>query len=68
MTGFIILVNVLGNEVRPKDRIFKIYLLPLNSDEQNFLLSLCKGIEKEAFDKSMDAIKSSGRMRFLRYS
>ena len=33
----------------------------------NFLLSLCNGIEKRKFDKSMGAIKSLGRMRFLRY-
>ena len=54
MTGLIILVNILEDVS--------------NSVEQNFLLSLCKGIKKEAFDKSIDAIKSSGCMRFLRYS
>ena len=66
MTGFIILVNIL--DVRSKDRTFKLYLIPLNSGEQNFLLSLCKGIEKKAFDKLIDAIKSTGCKRFLRYS
>ena len=66
MTGFIILVYILKDEVRPKDRTFKLNLLPLNSEEQKLFLSVCKGIEKEAFEKSIDAIKSSGRI--LMYS
>ena len=49
------MVNILG-DVRSKDRTFKLYLLPLNAHEKNFLPYLCKGIENEAFDKSKDAI------------
>ena len=41
----------------PKERTLKLYLLPLNSNEQNFLLSLCKSIEKKEFDKAIDAKK-----------
>ena len=68
MVGLIILLNISEEEVRPKGRTLKLYLLPLNSNEQHFLLSLCNGIEKRAFYKSMGAIKSPGLMRFLRYS
>ena len=50
-----------------KRRKLKLYLLPLNSNDQKILLFLCNGIEKRAFDKSMEAINSPGRMRFLRY-
>ena len=35
MTGFINLVNILGDEMRPKGRKLKLYLLHLNSDEEN---------------------------------
>ena len=68
MNGFIILVNILRDMVRPKERKLKLYWLPLNSNGQKMILSLCNGIEKRAFDKSMGAIKSPGLMRFLRYS
>ena len=68
MIGFIILVNILRDEESPKWRKLKLYLLLLNSNVFKFLLSLCNGIEKRTFEKSMGAIKSSGLMRFLRYS
>ena len=45
----------------------RLYLLPLNSNEQKIVLPLCNGIENRTFDKSMGAIMSPGRMRFLRY-
>ena len=63
-----ILVNILWDRMKPKERKLKLYMLPLESNKQKFLLSLCNGIEKRAFDKSMGAIKSPGRKRFLRYS
>ena len=65
--NFIILIIILEDELKPKERILNLYLLPLNSYEQKFLLSLCTGIEKKVLDNSKDAIKYLGSMTFLWY-